>query len=127
MYDTGANADTANVFDFAASDRLTIRDNGQCFQQSPGIAGRFFLEQARHPRRQPFPDLEAVAAGQLFQPDGPGHIVLGNGFQYRLDFQRIRLLQFRKGFLNLPDGHGFIGGKQNGFHDAFGIHVALYR
>lgn len=106
---TGTNRNAAYIFNFAARDRLAISDDGDGFQHGPRITRRFFLEQAADPVGHAFFDLKTVTASQLLQTDRPLLVVLAYGFEGVLNFQGIRLFQFRKHLLDLLDGHRLAG------------------
>ena len=57
----------ANLFDFAAGDRLSIGHQRQGFEQRARILGRPLLPQPRHRLRHRRPDLNAIAARDFEQ------------------------------------------------------------
>ena len=65
--DVGIDGHAADLFDFAARDRLAIGDQRQGFEQRPRILGRPLLPQPRHGLRHARPDLNAIAARHLEQ------------------------------------------------------------
>src|SRR3972149_11673507 len=73
--DIGADADSADVLDFVASDGLPVGDDRKRFQQGPGIALRALLEESIDPFSIILTHLELVTAGQFAQFHGPPGVV----------------------------------------------------
>ena len=76
--DIRANRHAADFLDFATGNRLAIGDQGQGFQQRPGILLGSFLPQARHPGAQRLPHLEAETAGDFLQFEAPTITAFGH-------------------------------------------------
>ncbi len=112
--DVRIHGDAADLFDFAAGDRLSIGDERQRLEQRARIFRGSLLPQARHRLRHRRPDLYPVPAGYFHQFESAALIVGAQRLERGLDLDRVGAVALVEQRHEFVGGQGTAGRQQRG-------------